>query len=282
MARCDKLPAVCLAEDIVPVLGQPARLVQGTNDQWLVRCPAHPDAKPRSMKISTGDRGRRIVWHCYSGCGPAAIRTAIILRSERLDDCLDRIKDQQTADELRAALLPILKGGPDARAWLDMAAIVLGRSALPPRGPELVDFAAQCGIGARTVRRMLGEGVGGRRRARRAGVVQPRPQVSKPAVTPVSSVSGKSQVSADLGARREWTTWPEPGQLGRKRHPLASPNETRMDNLAISVTRCEWCGAELAALRAGTRYCTPAHRQAAYRARRKDNAHDRNHPHPPG
>jgi hypothetical protein len=44
-------------------------------DGWLARCPAHDDGHP-SLSLKAGDDGR-ILLHCFAGCRPEAILTAL-------------------------------------------------------------------------------------------------------------------------------------------------------------------------------------------------------------
>ena len=49
---------------------------------WLAKCPAHPDRHP-SLSVGVGADGR-VLLHCFTGCDPEAIVSAISLRMRDL------------------------------------------------------------------------------------------------------------------------------------------------------------------------------------------------------
>jgi hypothetical protein len=72
MRRCVELPEDCVAAHLCPVLdGRPGE------EQWSARCPAHDDRK-RSLRITVGTRGQRIVWTCHAGCDRADVKRAML------------------------------------------------------------------------------------------------------------------------------------------------------------------------------------------------------------
>lgn len=46
------------------------------SDSYRALCPAHPDTD-QSLSVSVGERAR-IIWHCFAGCEPLAVRAGLI------------------------------------------------------------------------------------------------------------------------------------------------------------------------------------------------------------
>jgi hypothetical protein len=66
------------------------RKVTARGGNFLVRCPAHDDDMP-SLSLRDGDRG--IIVHCFAGCSPADVYTAIRRKDRKL------LEPGQTAPE---------------------------------------------------------------------------------------------------------------------------------------------------------------------------------------
>lgn len=70
---CDLKPEGCIVAHVVPRLDGR----RSADGQWAARCPVHADDH-RSLSISIGTRGQRIVWKCWAKCSPEAVRDAML------------------------------------------------------------------------------------------------------------------------------------------------------------------------------------------------------------
>jgi hypothetical protein len=105
------------------------------------------------MVISAGGSGR-VIWHCYAGCSVERVRAALI-RDGVPARCL-----RLPADDSAAALARIedmLYGDlSHAHLRLRIAAYLSGHGEDLPRGAELADLAARCGVSLREAYKALG------------------------------------------------------------------------------------------------------------------------------
>ncbi|RKS76475.1 hypothetical protein BZB76_1831 [Actinomadura pelletieri DSM 43383] len=158
MRRCDLEVEDCIADHIAPRLdGRMAR----DERHWNARCPAHDDVK-RSLTITRGTRGQRVVWRCHKGCIGQEVKRAMLARG--IDPaCIpwhpDGPEDQAAelgaeVQELRAKLAEIEKviTGPDAKNVQRMR-LLIGMLLWPSYDAHAT--AERLGIGWRTAYRVM-------------------------------------------------------------------------------------------------------------------------------
>lgn len=76
VVRCDLSAEDCITDHLCPALDGRCT---SSGEQWSARCPAHNDRK-RSLGITAGSRGQRIIWTCHAECEPAEVRRAMLLK----------------------------------------------------------------------------------------------------------------------------------------------------------------------------------------------------------
>lgn len=161
MHRCDLKPESCVAEHIGLRLDG-LRKAQSDEPQWYAVCPAHNGAK-RSLSITKGTAGQRLVWHCHRGCIGAEVKRAMLARG--IDPgCIPWKPDGGARDEaeelraevqeLRARLTEVEKivTGTDAKNVQRMR-LLIGMLLWPSYDPKAA--AERLGIGWRTAYRVM-------------------------------------------------------------------------------------------------------------------------------
>lgn len=270
---CELIPAQCLAEHVIPKLGDGASIVKGTNSQWTARCPAHGD-RHASLSITVADKQTaRLVWQCHAAtpCSATEIRAALVARGVP-DGCLPRFKHQRTEDELVAELLPLLKEPGTGPLFKLRVAALVRNVELPRGGKELEDFAAECGISKTRAYEATKPLRGQSRNAGGAGWGQPRPHRDTPGVTFPQNPPAKSLVD---DPRYGYATDPVPGPADpvpgpAKRHAAVTPDP--VPGLGVTPARCAVCERELPLdHRTDQRTCSPRCRMKLSRRNRKDN-----------
>lgn len=61
--------------DYTRVLHQLEGVIERGNGRWYARCPAHDDKSP-SLSVAVADDGRLLL-HCFAGCDPESILSAL-------------------------------------------------------------------------------------------------------------------------------------------------------------------------------------------------------------
>lgn len=159
--RCDLKPEACVAEHIGLRLDG-LRRAQSDEPQWYSVCPAHNGAK-RSLSITKGTAGQRLVWHCHRGCIGAEVKRAMLARG--IDPgCIPWKPDGGARDEaeelraevqeLRARLTEVEKIVlSEDKAGFAQIRLRLGMVLWPSRDAH--ETADRLGIGWRTAYRVL-------------------------------------------------------------------------------------------------------------------------------
>src|SRR5215472_4139521 len=89
--------------------------------RWVAQCPAHPDRSP-SLSIREGDDGRLLL-HCFAGCSPEEILSALGLKMRVLFAGLPpnprQLRAARAAQEAREQ-----KAAAARQAWRDASELV--------------------------------------------------------------------------------------------------------------------------------------------------------------
>lgn len=108
----------------------------GSNGQWAARCPGHDDAK-RSLSLTIGSKGQRIVWKCHAGCEAGEVRRAML--AKRISpSCIPWNPVRERASKPAPA--------PDRDVLAEIEQIILAEEGNPQRMRLLIGMALwDCG-----------------------------------------------------------------------------------------------------------------------------------------
>jgi hypothetical protein len=143
-SRCDAPGRQCYTEHVFPRLDSPK-----PKDDYSTRarCPCHADTDP-SLSVSVG-RNDRVVWQCFAGCNPLAIRAALI-RSGVPPGCL--IVARPVQDDVVTQIIKLYEAGLSHAElrWRVWSVLSGYEGKLPPKRRYVGGrrkFAADAGVG---------------------------------------------------------------------------------------------------------------------------------------